>query len=70
MSEEELQSNIEYYVESFLSVEYGKSGLQAAKDAYADMGLEEDGVSFIAFILEQEEDLAQLVIDEFITHAN
>lgn len=70
MSEDELALAIESYVESFLLVEYGISGLQAAKDAFRDMGLEEEGMTFTGFILQSEDDLAELVVEEFISRAN
>lgn len=70
MNEEELSQAIESYVESFMLVEYGVSGLQAARDAHRDMGLEEDGVTFAGFILQTEEDIAELVVEEFITRVS
>jgi hypothetical protein len=69
MTEEELTGAIEAYVESYLLVEYGRDGLRAAKDAYRDMELEGEGVTFIGFILQTEEELAEQVLAEFVTHA-
>jgi hypothetical protein len=69
MTEEELSTAIEGYVESYLLVEYGKDGLKSAKQAYLDMGLEKEGVTFTGFILQSEEELAELVVEEFISHA-
>ena len=69
MTEEQLVEAIESYVESYLLVEYGKDGLRSAKDAYKDMELEDEGVTFVGFILQAEEGLAELVLAEFITHA-
>jgi hypothetical protein len=69
MSEDELSTAIESYIESFIMVEYGLDGLRSAKDAYADMELEAEGITFMGFILQSEEELAELVLSEFITHA-
>ena len=69
MSEEELSQAIESYVESFLLVEYGISGLKAAKDAFKSMELEKEGMTFVGFVLQTEEDLAELVVEEFIQRA-
>ena len=69
MTEEELSTAIEGYVESYLLVEYGKDGLKSAKQAYLDMGLEKEGITFTGFILQSEEELAELVVEEFISHA-
>lgn len=68
MTEEELPQFIESYVESYLLVEYGKDGLRSARDAYKDMELEEEGVTFVGFVLQAEEGLAEQVLSEFITH--
>jgi hypothetical protein len=69
MSEEELSAAIESYIESFVLVEYGIAGLRSAKDAYKDMDLESEGVTFAGFMLQSEEELAEFVLAEFITHA-
>jgi len=69
MSEEELSSAVESYIESFIMVEYGIDGLRSARDAYADMELEAEGITFAGFMLQSEEGLAELVLAEFITHA-
>lgn len=69
MTEEQLAEAIEAYVESYLLVEYGIDGLRAARDAYEDMELESEGVTFVGFILQTEEDLADQVLSEFVIHA-
>ena len=69
MTDDELVEAIESYVESFLRVEYGIDGLRAAKDAYRDMELEEEGVTFVGFILQTEEELAEQILSEFVSHA-
>ena len=69
MTEEQLVEAIESYVESYLLVEYGIDGMRAARDAYKDMELESEGVTFVGFILQTEEDLADQVLTEFVTHA-
>lgn len=69
MSEEELSAAIESYVESYLLVEYGAQGMNAAKDAYNDMNLEKEGITFTAFVLQTEEELAEYVVEEFISRA-
>jgi len=69
MSEEQLTAAIEGYVESYVLVEYGKEGLVAAREAYEDMGLLEEGVTFTGFLLQTEEELQDLVFTEFVTHA-
>ena len=69
MTEELLVEAIESYVESYLLVEYGIDGMRAARDAYKDMELESEGVTFVGFILQTEEDLAEQVLTEFVTHA-
>lgn len=69
MSEEELSSAIESYIESYIAVEYGLDGLRSARDAYNDMELALEGVTFAGFMLQSEEELAELVLSEFITHA-
>lgn len=69
MTEEQLAEAIESYVESYLLVEYGIDGMRAARDAYKDMELESEGVTFVGFILQTEEDLADQVLTEFVTHA-
>ena len=69
MSEEELAAAIESYVESYLLVEYGTQGMSAAKDAYNDMNLEKEGITFTGFVLQTEEELAEYVVEEFISRA-
>ena len=69
MTEDELVVAIESYVESYLSVEYGIDGLRAAKDAYRDMELESEGVTFVGFILQTEEELAEQILTEFVSYA-
>ena len=69
MSEEELASAIESYVESYLLVEYGIQGVEAARDAYEDMGLEKEGITFTGFVLQTEDYLAEAVVEEFIGRA-
>jgi len=69
MSEEQLTVAIEGYVESYILVEYGKEGLAAARGAYGDMELAREGITFTGFLLQTEEDLQELVFNEFVTHA-
>ena len=69
MTDDELVVAIESYVESYLLVEYGIDGLRAAKDAYKDMELESEGVTFVGFILQTEEELADQILTEFVSHA-
>jgi hypothetical protein len=69
MTDDELVEAIESYVESFLLVEYGIDGLRAARDAYNDMELESEGVTFVGFILQTEEELAEQILSEFVSHA-
>jgi len=69
MTEEQLTAAIEGYVESYILVEYGKEGLRAAKDAYDDMELSKDNVTFTGFLLQTEEELQELVVEEFVTSA-
>ena len=69
MTEEQLQEAIEGYVESYILVEYGREGLRAAKDAYEDMELSKENVTFTGFLLQTEEELQELVVAEFVTHA-
>lgn len=65
LTEEELQERVEQFVLSYLQVEYGMDGLAAARDAYKDMGLEDEGITFIAFILQSEDELADAVVEAF-----
>jgi hypothetical protein len=65
LTEDQLNGKIEQFVLSYLQVEYGMDGLAAARDAYRDMELEGEGVSFIGFILQNEEGLAENVVEVF-----
>jgi hypothetical protein len=65
LTEDQLNGKIEQFVLSYLQVEYGMDGLAAARDAYQDMELESEGVSFIGFILQNEEGLAESVVEVF-----
>lgn len=67
--DEELAKEIESYIESYVMVEYGIDGLLSARDAYDDMELEKEGITFAGFMLQTEEELAELVLNEFLTHA-
>ncbi len=68
MTEEQLTAAIENYVTSFVLVEYGRDGLEAARDAYNDMELAKENITFIGFLLQTEEELQELVVNEFVTH--
>ena len=65
LTEDQLNGKIEQFVLSYLQVEYGMDGLAAARDAYQDMELESEDVSFIGFILQNEEGLAENVVEVF-----
>lgn len=69
MSEEQLVAAIEGYVQSYILVEYGIEGLAAARDAYNDMELVKENITFTGFLLQTEEELQELVVDEFVVHA-
>ena len=69
MTEEQLTAAIEDYVTSYVLVEYGRDGLEAARDAYNDMELAKENITFIGFLLQTEEELQELVVNEFVTHA-
>ncbi len=68
MTEEQLTAAIENYVTSFVLVEYGRDGLESARDAYNDMELAKENITFIGFLLQTEEELQELVVNEFVTH--
>ena len=69
MSEEQLVAAIEGYVQSYILVEYGIEGLTAARDAYNDMELVKENITFTGFLLQTEEELQELVVEEFVVHA-
>ena len=69
MTEEQLTAAVEDYVTSFVLVEYGRDGLEAARDAYNDMELAKENITFIGFLLQTEEELQELVVNEFVVHA-
>ncbi len=68
MTEEQLTAAIENYVTSFVLVEYGRDGLESARDAYDEMELAKENITFIGFLLQTEEELQELVVNEFVTH--